>query len=59
MGKTFSVPQSLSETMTHYCPGCTHGIVHRLIAGEIIVYQNRRDCTGGMCRSDIQLFHLR
>ena len=32
MGKTFSVPQSLSETMTHYCPGCTHGIVHRLIA---------------------------
>jgi 2-oxoglutarate ferredoxin oxidoreductase subunit beta len=22
----------LSETRTHYCPGCTYGIVHRLIA---------------------------
>ncbi len=35
MGKAFSKPQALSDTMTHYCPGCTHGIVHRLIA-EVI-----------------------
>lgn len=32
MGKTFTKPVSLSDTMTHYCPGCTHGIVHRLVA---------------------------
>lgn len=32
MGKAFSQPKSLSNTMMHYCPGCTHGIVHRLIA---------------------------
>ncbi|WP_300458730.1 thiamine pyrophosphate-dependent enzyme [Desulfobacula sp.] len=35
MGKAFSKPVSLSDTMTHYCPGCTHGIVHRLVAEAI------------------------
>lgn len=25
-------PQSLTEAAMHYCPGCTHGIAHRLIA---------------------------
>jgi len=35
MGKAFSKPKVLSDTMTHYCPGCTHGIIHRLIA-EVI-----------------------
>lgn len=35
MGKTFSKPEALSDNMTHYCPGCTHGIVHRLIAESI------------------------
>ena len=35
MGKAFSKPNALSDTMTHYCPGCTHGIVHRLVA-EVI-----------------------
>lgn len=28
-------PRSMSETQTHYCPGCTHGIIHRLV-GEAI-----------------------
>jgi len=35
MGKVFSKPESLSNNMTHYCPGCTHGIVHRLVAEAI------------------------
>ncbi|RLB89224.1 MAG: 2-oxoglutarate oxidoreductase [Deltaproteobacteria bacterium] len=35
MGKAFSKPAALSDTMTHYCPGCTHGIVHRLVAEAI------------------------
>ncbi len=35
MGKAFSKPESLSDNMTHYCPGCTHGIVHRLVAEAI------------------------
>lgn len=28
-------PNSLSDVSTHYCPGCTHGIIHRLIAEAI------------------------
>lgn len=35
MGKTFQKPEALSDQITHYCPGCTHGIVHRLLA-EVI-----------------------
>jgi 2-oxoglutarate ferredoxin oxidoreductase subunit beta len=25
-------PQALADFPTHYCPGCTHGVAHRLIA---------------------------
>lgn len=32
MKKVFSHPKSLRNVSTHYCPGCGHGIVHRLIA---------------------------
>jgi len=28
-------PDALSDTWTHYCPGCTHGVIHRLIAEAI------------------------
>jgi 2-oxoglutarate/2-oxoacid ferredoxin oxidoreductase subunit beta len=28
-------PEAMSEAYTHYCPGCTHGIAHRLVA-EVI-----------------------
>ncbi len=28
-------PQSMRDAVTHYCPGCGHGIIHRLIA-EVI-----------------------
>jgi len=35
MGKTFKKPEALSDQYTHYCPGCTHGIIHRLVA-EVI-----------------------
>jgi 2-oxoglutarate ferredoxin oxidoreductase subunit beta len=28
-------PDSLTENITNYCPGCTHGIIHRLIAEAI------------------------
>ncbi|GAB4153247.1 MAG: thiamine pyrophosphate-dependent enzyme [Candidatus Promineifilaceae bacterium] len=28
-------PQALADVHTHYCPGCTHGIAHRLVA-EVI-----------------------
>ncbi len=31
----FQKPKSLTDTVMHYCPGCTHGIVHRLVAEAI------------------------
>jgi len=31
----FKRTQVMSDTTTHYCPGCTHGIIHRLVA-EVI-----------------------
>jgi len=31
----FERPKSMTTTRTHYCPGCTHGIIHRLVA-EVI-----------------------
>ena len=31
MSKVYSHPESLRDVSTHYCPGCGHGIAHRLI----------------------------
>ncbi|HOD02287.1 MAG TPA: thiamine pyrophosphate-dependent enzyme [Clostridiales bacterium] len=31
----FEKPKFLSDAVMHYCPGCTHGIVHRLVAEAI------------------------
>lgn len=33
--KLFTRPKSLKDVATHYCPGCHHGIIHRLVA-EVI-----------------------
>lgn len=35
MKKVFTRPQSLKDVPMHYCPGCTHGIIHRLVAETI------------------------
>ncbi len=32
MDVVYSRPESLTDMHTHYCPGCTHGIAHRLLA---------------------------
>jgi len=31
----YTRPESLTDAHTHYCPGCGHGIVHRLIAEAV------------------------
>lgn len=31
----FEKPHALTDVPLHYCPGCTHGIVHRLVAEAI------------------------
>lgn len=32
MAIVFERPKALCDVTLHYCPGCTHGIVHRLVA---------------------------
>ena len=35
MSVVFKKPHALTDAGLHYCPGCTHGIVHRLVAEAI------------------------
>lgn len=41
-------PKSLTDARFHYCPGCTHGIIHRLVA-ECIDEFEVREKTIGVC----------
>ena len=43
----YTKPGSLMPIGTHYCPGCTHGIAHRLIA-EVLDEMGIRDATIGV-----------
>ena len=31
----FERPKALLDVPLHYCPGCTHGIIHRLVANAL------------------------
>ena len=35
METVFKKPHALADVPFHYCPGCTHGIIHRLVAEAI------------------------
>ena len=35
MAIVFQKPKSLTDAVLHYCPGCPHGIIHRLVAEAI------------------------
>ncbi len=41
--KIFERPKSMYDVITHYCPGCTHGVAHRIVAEVIdeLGIQNR------------------
>ncbi|MCF6094418.1 thiamine pyrophosphate-dependent enzyme [Microaerobacter geothermalis] len=32
MQQVFKKTEGLTDKITHYCPGCTHGIIHRMVA---------------------------
>jgi 2-oxoglutarate/2-oxoacid ferredoxin oxidoreductase subunit beta len=51
----YSRPESLTEVHNHYCPGCTHGIAHRLIA-EVLDEMNIRDNTIGVAPVGCSVF---
>ncbi len=35
MNKIFAYTPGLTEQKTHYCPGCTHGVIHRMVAESV------------------------
>lgn len=51
-------PDSLTPVPTHYCPGCTHGIAHRLVA-EVIDELGVRERTIGVASVGCSVFAYR
>jgi len=47
MQTVYEHPEALRDVATHYCPGCTHGIIHRLVA-EVIDELGIRERTIGV-----------
>ena len=47
MKKVFARPESMKDVPTHYCAGCGHGIIHRLIC-EIVDELHIRERTIGV-----------
>ena len=48
-------PRSLTETVTHYCPGCTHGISQRLVA-EVLDEMGLRERAIGVASVGCSVF---
>ena len=48
-------PESFTKVHTHYCPGCTHGVAHRLIA-EVIDEMGLREKTIGVAPVGCSVF---
>ena len=46
MNKIFTKPNSLRDVSTHYCAGCGHGVVHRLICETVDELQIREKVIG-------------
>jgi len=43
----FCKPEALEPVITHYCPGCTHGVIHRMVA-EVVDELGVRERTVGV-----------
>ena len=48
-------PESMASVQTHYCPGCTHGVAHRLVA-EVIDEMGIKDNTIGVASVGCSVF---
>jgi 2-oxoglutarate ferredoxin oxidoreductase subunit beta len=55
MKKIYSRPESLREKQVHYCPGCSHGLVHKLIA-EIFDEEGLREKSVGVAPVGCSVF---
>jgi len=47
MAIVYETPKALLDVPTHYCPGCTHGVIHKLVA-EVIDELKILDITIGV-----------
>ena len=65
--KVYARPELLTDNVTHYCPGCSHGVVHKIIA-ELLDEMGVADKAIGIAPVgcavfaykcvDLSLFHL-
>ena len=51
----YTKPKVMNDTPMHYCPGCSHGVVHKLIA-EIIEEMDIQDKTIGIAPVGCSVF---
>ncbi len=48
----------MNDVPMHYCPGCSHGVVHKLVA-EVIEEMGMEDKTVGVCPVGCAVFAYR
>ena len=53
--KVYQRPEAFTEVTTHYCPGCTHGVSHRLVA-EVLDEMNLIEKTIGVASVGCSVF---
>ncbi len=51
----YEKPQTLTETPMHYCPGCAHGVVHRVLM-EVVEEMGIQDKTIGVAPVGCSVF---
>jgi 2-oxoglutarate/2-oxoacid ferredoxin oxidoreductase subunit beta len=51
----YSRPEAIADIQTHYCPGCTHGVAHRLVA-EVLDEMGLREKTIGVASVGCSVF---
>lgn len=54
----YSKPVLMNDTPMHYCPGCSHGVVHKLVA-EVVADMGMEDKTIGVCPVGCAVFAYR
>ena len=56
--KVYARPALLRDDVMHYCPGCSHGVVHKLVA-EVIEEMGLEEKTVGVCPVGCAVFAYR
>lgn len=56
--RVYGKPRLMNDTPMHYCPGCSHGVVHKLVA-EVIDEMGVEERTIGICPVGCAVFAYR